>query len=81
MNPLKERYVGIAGCRLVAGSSPYRLKDGTTTVHMALPLSLLLAEPALRRWQEGQPIDCETAVMRGYRFIRSYDDAVAYGLL
>jgi len=81
VTPHKERAIGISGCRLVAGGSPYRLRDGTTTVHLALPMSLLLAEPALRRWQEGQPIDCDTAALRGYRFIRSYDDAVAYGLL
>lgn len=81
MTPDKQRYMGIAGCRLVAGGSPYRLRDGTTTVNMALPVSLLLAEPSLRRWRESQPIDYDTAVLRGYRFIRSYDDAVAYGLL
>ena len=81
MTPMKERTVGIAGCRLVAAASPYRLRDGTTTVHLALPVSLMLAEPSLRRWKESQPIDYDTAVLRGYRFIRSYDDAVAYGLL
>ena len=81
VTPNKERHVGIAGCRLVAGSSPYRLRDGTTTTQLALPVSLLLAEPSLRRWRESQPIDYETAVQRGYRIIRSYDDAVAYGLL
>jgi hypothetical protein len=80
VTPHKERHVGIAGCRLVAGSSPYRLRDGTITTHLALPVSLLLAEPSLRRWKESQPIDYQTALARGYRFIRSYDDAVAYGL-
>jgi hypothetical protein len=81
VTPHKERHVGIAGCRLVAGSSPYRLRDGTTTTHLALPVSLLLAEPSLRLWKESKPIDYETAVARGYRIIRTYDDAVAYGLL
>jgi len=81
MTPYKERLLGIAGCRLVAGSTPYRLRDGTTTTYLAMSVSLLIAEPSLRHWQEGQRIDWETAVQRGYRFIRSYDDAVAYGLL
>jgi hypothetical protein len=81
VTPFKERTVGIAGCRLVAGGSPYRLRDGSATVHLALPVSLMLAEPSLRRWRESQPIDHDTAVLRGYRFIRSYDDAVAYGLV
>lgn len=81
MTPIKERTVGIAGCRLVAAGTPYRLRDGTTTVNLALPLSLMLAEPSLRGWRESQPIDHDTAVLRGYRFIRSYDDAVAYGLV
>ena len=81
VTPHKERFVGIAGCRLVGGSGPYRLRDGTTTTHMAVPVSLLLAEPSLLRWKESQPIDYETALVRGYKFIRSYDDAVAYGLL
>ena len=81
MTPFKERTVGIAGCRLVSGGSAYRLRDGTTTVRLALPVSLMLAEPSLRRWKESQPIDCDTAVLRGYRFIRSYDDAIAYGLV
>jgi hypothetical protein len=81
VTPHKERFVGIAGCRLVGGGSAYRLRDGTSTTHLALPVSLMLAEPSLRRWKESQPIDYETAVLRGYRIIRSYDDAVAYGLL
>jgi hypothetical protein len=81
VTPDKQRCMGIAGCRLVAGGTPYRLRDGTTTVHLAMPVSLLLAEPSLRRWRESQPIDHDTAVLRGYRFIRSYDDAVAYGLV
>ena len=81
MSPNKQRAHGIAGCRLVPGQSPYRLRDGTWTAHMAVTVSLLLAEPSLRRWQEGAPIDCETAAQKGYRFVRTYDDAVAYGLM
>jgi hypothetical protein len=81
VTPHKERHVGIAGCRLVGSTSPYRLRDGSTTTHLAVPMSLLLAEPSLRQWKESQPIDYETAIARGYRMIRSYDDAVAYGLL
>jgi len=81
MTPDKQRAIGIAGCRLVAGTSPYRLRDGSSTVHMAVPVSLLLAEPSLHRWHEGQPIDCDAAALRGYRFVRTYEDAVAYGLL
>src|SRR3954452_8684977 len=81
VTPNKERTVGIAGCRLVAGASSYRLRDGTTTTHLAVPVSLMLAEPSLRGWRESQAIEFDAAVLRGYRFIRSYDDAVAYGLL
>jgi hypothetical protein len=81
MTPDKQRAVGIAGCRLVAGTTPYRLRDGSATMHVAVPMSLLLAEPSLHRWQEGQPVDCRAAALRGYRFVRSYEDAVAEGLL
>jgi len=81
MTPDKQRSVGLFGCRLVAGRDAYRLRDGTPTVHLAVPVSLLLAEPALRRWHEGEAIDCRAAALRGYRLVRTYDDAVAYGLL
>jgi hypothetical protein len=81
MSPDKQQARGIAGCRLVPGMHEYKLNDGTPTVRLAVTVSLLLAEPSLRRWQEGQPIDCKDAVSRGYRFVRSFDDAVAYGLL
>jgi hypothetical protein len=82
MTPDKQRSMGLFGCRLVSGGSRYRLPDGSFTVHLAVPVSLLLAEPALRRWQqEGELVDCRDAEQRGYRFVRTYDDAVAYGLL
>ena len=80
MTPDKQRRMGLFGCRLVPGGSPYRLRDGTTTMHVAVPVSLVLAEPSLRRWHEGQAIDCDAAAQRGYRFVRTYDDAVAFGL-
>lgn len=75
------RFSKIAGCRLAATRIPYRLKDGTQTYDVAVTVSLLLAEPSLRRWQEGVPISCEAAALRGYQVIRGYDDAVAYGLV
>ena len=80
MSPHKQRVMGIAGCRLATGRSPYLLKDGRSTYELAVTVSLLFAEPSLRRWQEGRPIDCEAAAMQGYQVVRSYDDAVQYGL-
>ena len=49
MTPDKQRSMGLFGCRLVAGSTRYRLRDGTSTVHLAVPVSLLLAEPSRSR--------------------------------
>ena len=81
MSPTKERFVGIAGCRLAIGDSSYRLKDGTLSPGIAVTVSLLFAEPCLGRFREGTPISCEVAAAQGYRVVRSYDDAVMYGLV
>ena len=81
MSPSKERFVGIAGCRLARGGASYRLKDGTSAPGIAVTVTLLLAEPCLGRFREGTPISCEAAAAQGYRVVRSYDDAVMYGLV
>jgi len=81
MSPIKERFVGIAGCRLISGASAYQLKNGMSTFHVAVTVSLLFAEPCLRGRHEATSIRCEDAAVQGYRFVRSYDDAVAYGLV
>ena len=75
------RFRKIAGCRLAASRSPYHLKDGRSTYDVAVTVSLLLAEPSLRRWQEGVPISCEAAAFQGYQVVRSYEEAVMYGLV
>lgn len=41
MWPIK-RFAGIAGCRLMPGSTPYRLKDGTLNAQMLSQLRLHL---------------------------------------
>jgi len=81
MSPVRQRFRKIAGCRLVAGRNAYVLEDGRSTCDVAVTVSLLLAEPSLRRWQEGVPIGCEAAVLQGYRLVRSYDEAVMHGLV
>ena len=50
------------------------------TEGVAVPLSLVRAEPCLRRFVECSSIPCAEAAARGYRVVRSYDEAVAYGL-
>jgi hypothetical protein len=80
MSPIKLSVKGLAGCILVPRGNPYRLKDGTQTSKVAITVSLLHAEPSLRRLSEGTPIDCEEAVAAGYRLVRNYDDAVTHGL-
>jgi len=77
----RQRFPKIAGCRIAVGRHPYRLKDGRSTYDVAVSVSLLLAEPSLRRWQEGTPIGCDAAAMQGYQLVRTYDDAVACGLV
>ena len=81
MSPNKQRFVGIAGCRLIPGRSAYRLENGTSTTHVAVTVSLLLAEPCLRKHPEAVAIACEDAAVQGYRLVRSYDDAVSNGLV
>ena len=80
MSPEKLTAKGIGGCVLALGSTPYRLKDGVQTRAVVVPVTLVCAEPCLRRFAESSSISCEEAKTRGYRIIRSYDDAVAYGL-
>ena len=80
MTPNKQAAKGIGGCVLVPSPSAYRLKSGTWTHKLAVTVSLLRAEPSLRRLSEGIPITCEEAVAQGYRLVRRYDEAVMYGL-
>jgi hypothetical protein len=80
MSPDKQRAKGIGGCVMAVGNTPYRLKDGAQTHAVVVPVSLVRAEPSLRRFAESLSIPCEEALARGYRLVRSYDEAVAYGL-
>ena len=80
MTPNKQVAKGIGGCMLVPGSVAYRLGSGVVTHKLAVTVSLLLAEPSLRRLSEGIPIGCDEAVEQGYRVVRSYDEAVMHGL-
>jgi hypothetical protein len=81
MSPTKQRFVGLAGCQLVVGGSSYRLRDGKSTLQRAITLSLLFAEPSLRRCKQGGAISCEAAVALGYQVARTYDDAATFGLV
>ncbi|WP_280156318.1 hypothetical protein [Piscinibacter sp. XHJ-5] len=81
MTPNKQIAKGLGGCMLVPGPSAYRLKSGAWTHHLAVTVSLLHAEPSLRRLAEGVPIPCHEAAAQGYRQVRCYDDAVAHGLV
>ena len=80
MSPNKLSAKGLGGCVLVPGSSLYRLKDGTQTYNVVVTVSLLRAEPSLRRLSEAAPVPCDKAAALGYRLVRSYDDAVMHGL-
>ena len=80
MTPNKEVAMGIGGCVLVPGPGAYKLANGTWTHKLAVTMSLLLAEPSLRKLSEGIPIGCKEAAAQGYRLVRRYDDAVIYGL-
>jgi hypothetical protein len=80
MSPYKQRALGISDCRLALGGSVYPLRDGSETRHLAVPVSLLHAEPSLRRHFEAMAISPEEALEMGYRFVRSYDEAMTYGL-
>lgn len=81
MSPIKQTAMGIGGCVVVPGNSLYRLKNGTQTYMVAVTVSLLHAEPSLRKLSEATRISCEDATALGYRRIRSYDDAVMHGLV
>jgi len=81
MTPNKQIARGIGGCVLVPGTLAYRLKSGASTQLLAITVSLLRAEPSLRRLPEGMPIRCDEAVAQGYRVVRRYEDAVMYGLV
>lgn len=81
MSPIKQTAMGIGGCVLVPGASLYRLKNGTQTWMVAVTVSLLHAEPALRKLSKASSIACEEATALGYRRVRSYDDAVMHGLV
>ena len=72
MSPVKLLARGIAGCRLTTRAAPDLL---------AVTVSLLLAEPCLHGICRAETISIELAQARGYRIVRSYDDAVASGLL
>jgi hypothetical protein len=80
MTPNKLIVKGIGGCVLAPGPNAYRLKSGAWTHNLAVTVSLLRAEPSLRRLSEGVPIACEEAAEQGYRLVRRYDEAVMHGL-
>lgn len=81
MSPHKQRARGLGGCVLAAGRTSYRLKNGAETYAVAIPVTLVRAEPCLRRFAESSPLSFEEAMARGYRVLRSYDEAVACGLV
>ena len=81
MSPNKQAAKGIGGCVLVPSADTYRLKSGAWTRNVAVTVSLLRAEPSLRRLSENAFISCEDAAAQGYRLVRRYDDAVTYRLV
>ena len=81
MSPNKQTAIGIGGCVLAPGGSLYKLNSGTPTYDVAVTISLLRAEPSLRRLSEVRHIACDRATALGYRLVRSYDDAVVHGLV
>lgn len=54
--------------------------NGTWTHKLAVTVSLLWAEPSLRKLSKGLLIGREEAAAQGYRLVRKYDDAVMHGL-
>jgi hypothetical protein len=80
MSPTKQRALGTSGCRLAPIAASYPLKDGSATRLVAVTVSLLLAEPCLRRYIEGQSMPTEAALGQEYRVVRNYEDALALGL-
>ena len=81
MSPIRQLARGIGGCVLAEGTVAYGLKDGTPTYNVAVTVSLVRAEPCLRRLNDAPPISREQAAARGYRIVHSYDEAVMYGLV
>jgi len=81
MSPIKQRVIGISGCRLATGGNPYQLQDGTATRDVAITVSLLRAEPCLGRWSEAAAISTEEAEAKGYKVVRTYDAAISHGLI
>jgi hypothetical protein len=81
MSPYKQHAVGLSACRLVLGRGSYALSDGSPTQQIAITVSLLRAEPALRRLFEAPAISIEEALALGYRIVRSYREAEADGLV
>jgi hypothetical protein len=81
MSPIKQAAVGIGGCVLVPGGNLYRLQNGKQTYNVAVTVSLLLAEPSLRRRPKSESMRCEEATAQGYRLVRSYDEAIAQGIV
>ena len=79
MSPIKQTARGIGGCVVVPGGSVYELKNGTQTCNVAITVTLMRAEPSLRKLSEATPIACKEATALGYRLVRSYDDAVMHG--
>jgi hypothetical protein len=81
MSPNKHIAKGIGGCVLVPGPSTYPLRSGASTHLVAVTVSLLWAEPSLRRLPESAPIRCDDAAAQGYRIVRRYEDAITHGLI
>jgi hypothetical protein len=77
---LNRQRAKLGGCVLAPSNTSYRLRDGMQTHAVAVPLSLVLAEPCMRKLADVKAISCEEAAARGYRFVRNYDEAVAYGI-
>jgi len=81
MSPVKLFAHGLAGCRLARGTGSYRSANGNPSNVLAVTVSLLLAEPCLHCFCGPETISVELAQAKGYRVVRSYDEAVALGLL
>lgn len=80
MTPHKQRAKRIGGCVIVSGNVTYRLKDGTPKQTVVVPRSFAFAEPSLRRLVESTALSWEDVRALGYRVVRTYEEAVAYGL-
>lgn len=80
VTPYKQRVKGIGGCVIAPGNTTYRLANGSRTQAVVVPRSLVFAEPSLRQLIEAPVLTWEEARELGYRAVRSYEEAVAYGL-